>query len=110
MFTFFISKFQAAPRTDFDKCIQLLNDIGVFMWFNIEGLEEYIFNDIGSVIEMLKVLFVHDMEMLSHGNLCGVLDSCIVETDHNDNLNKLTKEGILVCGLLPKSVMVSQNF
>jgi hypothetical protein len=90
MYDFFKSKVPARlqQKEEFEKSVQLLSDIGVFLWFNHEGLSDYIFNDIGSFIEMLKLLFVHDMDMLSYSNLLGVLQSDVLESEHKLNFTQ----------------------
>jgi hypothetical protein len=101
MFTFFKSKFPNASKEDFEKCLSLLNDIGILLWFANEKLSTFVFNDIGSVIGMLKHLFVHDMEMLSYEQIYGLLPSHPIDrTQHEDNLTKLKQEGILDMSIL----------
>jgi hypothetical protein len=46
-----------------------------------------------SFVEMMKLLFVHDMDMFSQGE---ILESHIGETELNDNLRKLIHGGVLV--------------
>jgi hypothetical protein len=99
VFSFFQSKYPGASKVDFDNC--LLNAIGIVVWFAEEKLFAFVFNHIGSLIGMLKKLFVHDVDMLSFEQVHGLLPgSSTMMTQHQLNVNKLTQEGILTMPLL----------
>jgi GTPase SAR1 family protein len=98
-----VQKHIKGPNTKqiFEKYLHQLNEVGAVLWYNYPELCNYVFNNIGSLVQVLKTLFVHDLSMLSYDALFEQLQKAgISRLEHKRNLSMLTNEGMLSKKLL----------